>query len=384
MLDLGWSPLADRFPRTAADDEPCYPLRMAVCGDCWLAQLLDVVDDGELFGADYGFLTGGSPAAVGYFARFAKWAVRQHGERARRLTVEIACNDGTLLGFFRQAGCPTLGVEPAAPAAKMARGAGLDVVPRPFTEYLGREIRERHGPAGLVVACNVVAHVTDPVDFLRGVRALLAPDGAAVFEFQYVGDLVGACQFDHVYHEHRYFYSLASFTALAERAGLAVTAWERTPAQGGSLRVTAVPGERAAAVPPPLDEIWLRMPGVYDTLQPRAEAIRGRLWDLLAPCLGDPARPVAGYGATAKSATLLNFCGINWEHLAFVADATPSKAGRLTPGTHIPVVAEGGRPDPAIYLLLAWNYLGSVLRREQAYLARGGRFIVPFPFPVEI
>lgn len=376
VLDLGQSPLADRFTATPDADEAWYRLRMAVCQACWLAQLLDVVDDAELYGADYGFLTGGSPAAAAGFADLAARLLGEYGEQAKRLTVEIACNDGTLLRHFAGAGCRTLGVEPSA-AATAAQAAGLDVLAVPFTEETGYAIRDTHGPAGLVVACNVAAHVADPLAFLRGVRALLADDGAAVFEFQDLAALVAGCQFDHVYHEHRFFYSAGSFASLAGRAGLTVTGVEPVGAQGGSLRVTAAPRRPDAAE---VRAGWLGQIGAYAPLQPRAEAIRDQLLGLLYARGGT----VAGYAASAKSATLLNFCGIGPRTIPWIVDATPSKHGRYAPGSRIPIVPGGERPDPWAYLLLAWNYLGPVLRREHEYIARGGRLIVPIPEPVII
>ena len=258
-----------------------------------------------------------------------------------------------------------------------ARRDGLEVATRLFTEEAGYAIRDSHGPAGLVIACNVVAHVPDPLGFLRGVRALLADDGAAVFEFQDLEALAGGCQFDHVYHEHRFFFSRASFTALAAQAGLWVQRCEHIPAQGGSLRVTVTAGEEGSCALPPS---WLEQPGAYTALQPRAEAIRDRLLAILAEREG----MVAGYAASAKSATLLNFCRIGPETVPFIADATPSKHGLYTPGSRIPVVADGSGPEPWAYLLLAWNYLGPVLRREARFIERGGRFIVPVPDPVLI
>ena len=376
FLDLGSTPLADRFPASPGEHEEWYPLVVAVCPRCWLVQLREVVPDGELFGPDYGFLTGGSPAAVRYFARMAGQLLSTYPEQARRLTVEIACNDGTLLRNFAAAGCRTVGVEPAKPAAAAAAATGLDVIAEPFTRSLVPAVRGRHGPAGLVLACNVAAHVADPVDFLGGVRDLLAGDGIAVVEFQHVAELIAGCQFDHVYHEHRFFYSLASFSHIAAIAGLQVTHWRRTPAQGGTLRVTLA-ATRSRHMPDP--EPWLQSMTVYDGMQARAAYIRHRLLDLIDAELS-AARTVAGYGASAKSATLLNFCGIDADLLPWIEDITPAKTGRFTPGTHIPIIGPGAPPDT--YLLLVWNYLASVLRRERVFLNDGGRFIVPGAVPV--
>jgi methylation protein EvaC len=381
FLDLGSSPLADRFP-AAGDDEEWLPLRVAACEACRLVQLRDVADDADLFGADYGFLTGASPALAAYYAGWAEWALREHGGQARAGVIEIACNDGTLLAHFAAAGCPVLGIEPAGPPARAAEAAGLAVLRAPFTAALaaGSGI----APAGLVIANNVAAHVADPLDFLTGIRSLLAPRGVAVIEFQYLGDLLAGCMLDHVYHEHRFFYSLESFSWLAMQAGLYVTDAERTPGQGGSLRVTLSADRTLRRAGPPwrLEPPGLCTPHILAGMQARAEYAAGRLVEVLE-AERDAGRMVAGYGASAKSATLLNFCGIGPRLVQRVEDLTPGKIGRETPGSRIPIVAPGG-PQPDTYLLLAWNYLGPVLRREREFLESGGRLIVPGPVPVVI
>lgn len=381
FLDLGSTPLADRFPRPAERDGESYPLQVAVCQKCWLAQLRCVVDGAELFGADYAFLTGASPALAAYYAQWATWAMAEYGAQARRGVIEIACNDGTLLSRFALQGCPVLGIEPAGPPADAAEAAGLGVVREPFTSEL--PLRAGIARAGLVIANNVMAHVEDPFDVLDGIRRILAPGGVAVCEFQYLGDLLAGAMIDHVYHEHRFFYSLASFTALAREAGLYVTRAMRTPNQGGSLRVVLSADEALAgfAPPLPLEDPMTRI-GIYAGMQSRAMHARGALLEALDAELAQ-GRTIAGYGASAKSATLLGFCGIGPGRVSWIEDLTPGKIGRVTPGTRIPVIAPSEmRADT--YLLTAWNYLSSVVRREAEFLASGGKLIVPGPVPVTI
>jgi methylation protein EvaC len=382
FLDLGKTPLADRFPATADEPEEWYPLGAAVCEDCWLTQVTEVVPDGELFGAGYGFRTGSSPSAAEYFARWADWALGLFGERARQLTVEIACNDGTLLRHFAAAGCPVAGVEPSG-AARDAAAAGLPVLAEPFGWDVAGRIRDEHGPAGLVIACNVVAHVSDLFAFLSGIRRLTAPDGVAVIEFQYLPRLIAGGQIDHVYHEHRFFFTLDALARACEQAwGLTILAAEQVAAQGGSLRVIIGSGQPSPGVADLREsEKWLRDRSAYAGLQARAQFTRSELLSVLGG-LRRQGTTVAGYGASAKSCTLLNFCDIGPGLVSHVEDVTPGKAGRVTPGTHIPITAPGDREPPGAYLLLAWNYLSGIIRRERAYLDGGGRLIVPVPVPV--
>lgn len=382
FLDLGKTPLADRFPASPDDPEDWYPLGAAVCTDCWLAQITEIVPDGVLFGADYAFQTGASPSAVAYWERWAGWALGLFRERAEQGVTEIACNDGTLLRHFAAAGCPVTGVEPAAPAMA-ARAAGLDVITEPFTWEVADRIKSERGAPGLVIACNVAAHVSDLFAFLSGIRKLITPDGVAVIEFQYLPRLIAGGQFDHVYHEHRFFFTLDAFAHACEEAGgLPILVVEHVAAQGGSLRVTIGRGEPSPAVAALREaEAWLRDRSAYAGLQARADFAASELRSVLEG-LAEQGVTVAGYGASAKSCTLLNFCGTGPDLISHVTDLTPGKAGRFTPGSHIPVVLPGQRPEPGAYLLGAWNYLGGIIRRERAYLDRGGKLIVPVPVPV--
>lgn len=379
FLDLGSSPPANKFPATAGEPETWYPLQAAVCTSCWLAQLREVVPDDELYGEDYGFRTGTSPMAVRYFGELAQELMPLYPAQAAQLTVEIACNDGTLLRPFAGFGWPVLGVEPSGAAADAA-ARGIPVIAEPFTAKLGQEIRELHGPAGLVLAFNVIAHVADPRDFLAGVAALLADDGVAVIEFQDCEKLVAGLQYDHVYHEHRFFFTLRSFARVAAGAGLGVAEWERTPAQGGSVRVTLRHDARAV-IPGsgPGSRAWLEYWEPYAGMQDRALYAKYRLRELTG-AEKYAGRIVAGYAASAKSCTLLNFCGLGPRAVRWVEDLTPGKIGRFMPGSHIPVRGPGQKPDT--WLVFAWNYLPDVLRREREFLDGGGRLIIPGPVPV--
>lgn len=373
FLNLGSTPLADVFPPDASVTETRYPLTVAVCQSCWLVQLRAVIEDEQLYGDGYAFRTASSPAAVRYFEGLARDLLKQYGKQR---TVEIACNDGTLLRHFADARCPVLGIEPVPGAAADAAQKGVPVAIMPFSRQTAREIRGSHGPAGLILAMNVAAHVADPLDFLGGVCELLAEDGAAVIEFQDLEALIAGCQFDHVYHEHRFYYSLPSFTRLAGQCGLAVSGWERTGAQGGSLRVHL---RRGDGVGPSYSTLWLERTEIYAGMQERAECSRRALRGLIGAERED-GRVVAGYGASAKSCTLLNFCGLGPADLQWVEDITPGKIGRVTPGSHIPVRAPNRKPDT--YLLTSWNYAGHVIRSEAMFLAGGGRLIIPGAVPV--
>jgi len=373
ILDLGRSPLADAFPTCVEADVETYPLQLFVCDQCWLVQLGEVVPD-EILWSDYGFYSSTSPGLVAYHKRLAELLMERHPDQARQLTVEIACNDGSLLSRIESP--RRLGVDPATGPAWAAIDNGLDVRNAPFTSALAQELRDEVGPAGLVIASNVAAHVADLGDFLQGIKILLADDGVAVIEVQSLADLILGNQIDHVYHEHRSFFSVTSLSAACERAGLGVVRVEPGPMQGGSLRVTcrSRSGPRQSYLQ---DSVGLgHSMTVLKGLQLRAEYLRMMLLDLLLVEV-DAGRSVAGFGASAKSTTLLNWCGLGPDVISHVVDTTPHKIGRFTPGTNIPIVGPGDHPDPDTYLMLVWNYVSRI--RTDPFK---GRWLVPIPQPV--
>lgn len=379
VVDLGRTPLADRFPTTPDEHEDTWPLQLAVCRSCWLAQLTEVVPDEALW-ADYGFYSGTSPSKVAEHKLLAEELLGRWPTQARRGVVEVASNDGDLLRHFKAAGCPAVGIDPAKGPAAVARHLGLDIRVQPFGRQTAAALRDERGPAGLVIARNVAAHVADPHDFLAGLAELIHPDGIAVVEVQYLADLLGGLQFDHLYHEHRFFYSVGSLTELACQYGLQFVRVERTAQQGGSIRVTFAHTTTGAGAANMESLPNLRSMGTYTAFANRVDWWFNRLDDLLTADLRG--QRLAGYGATAKSTTLLNFLDLGPDRLEYVEDLTPAKIGKFTPGTKIPVVAPGTHEPPDAYLLLAWNYLGDVLRRERAFTDGGGRFLVPIPTPV--
>lgn len=384
VLDLGTSPLANDFPHSAIEAfaQKRYPLILQRCHHCTLLQLSEIVPDEELWGGDYGFYTGSSWVAVQQQQAYADDLLWRYRDLTKGLVVEVACNDGSMLSRFKQAGCRTLCIDPAQGPAAVARKAGLEVIGQGFGLAVAEEILETHGYAQLVVANNVIAHVADLDDFVRGLAALLAPEGRLVVEFQYEVDLIAGNLFDHVYHEHRSFFSLTSLSHALGRHGLRPLTVQQTEPQGGSLRVhIGRDGDK------PTDdsvwsllreEHWLHDEHSLNGMQGAANRVKSRLLSLLQEQCRTEKR-VAGFGASGKSTTLLNFCGIGTDLVQYFVDSTPMKHGRFTPGTGIPIIdprADSRAPDT--YLLTVHNCAGQIMRREQF----AGKWLVPIPLPV--
>lgn len=388
FLDLGDSPIADAYTATSGEKPPEYPLRLVVCGHCFLVQLSDSLDSKTLFGTGYSFYSSSSAPLSVYHQAYATQVADL--TQNRNFVVEIGCNDGDMLRWFDDGQRKTLGIDPASGPVEAARDRGLDVIEDEFTAELAAEIREDYGRADVVIANHVLAHVGNVNDFLTGVELLLADEGTAFVEVQYLGDLLVNNAFDLVYHEHQNFFSLTSLNRAVKDTGMRITNVEFTRRQQGSIRVQLKRAKTLPSVSPRVpdyyeSEWWLRDLATYHGVEGRVERIRMRLWNLIdeAICRGR----IAGYGAPAKATTLLNYCEIDRDVIDYVIDSTPAKQGRYIPGTGIPIISPStDAKPPETYLLLSWNYLHEIIRREQERMyqlkVKQPDWIIPLPGPV--
>jgi ubiquinone/menaquinone biosynthesis C-methylase UbiE len=352
--------------------------------------MMHVLPPQLVFGGDYTFYSSTSPALVDYHRAYAAKLQARYPHLGEKFVLEIACNDGSLLRHFnaaRDAKGRVVGIDPAEGPVHKALEDGLDVWHETFTNEIAHAMRDEYGPADLILANHVTAHVTDLLDFLWGIKTMMSREGVAILEVQYLPDLLLGNQIDHVYHEHRSFFSLTSLTNAARFCGLEPVRVDLVEPQGGSMQVTLAHEHLFnQKIHENVDDLLLReaairTPLAYAGMQMRADRLRERLWWLLEQ-ERQANRIVAGYGMPAKATTLLNFCGIDTDLVSWIEDTTPSKVGRFSPGTKIPIIAPGTREKPDTYLLSVWNYASSVLRREREFADNGGRFIVPIPAPV--
>lgn len=384
VLNLGRTPLADAYT-PEPDSPPTWPLTLIRCTECTLVQLEHVLPAEQLFGTGYSFYSSASAPLSRYHEAYAADILRRHTLDRARHVVEIGSNDGDLARHLIKAGLGVIGVDPATGPAFAAADRGVSVAIEPFTRELASKLRDDYGPAELVIANHVLAHVADVSDMLAGISALLDDTtGVAYVEVQYLPDLLLHNAIDLVYHEHRNFFSLHALAAAAAGHGLHVNTVEFTSRQAGSIRVTLSrhPGAPALVTRALEAEVWLTKPGALTGLQGRADRLRDRLRDILNT-LADGGAVVAGYGAPAKATTLLHWCGIDSRELQFVTDTTTAKQGLYIPGTGIPVVSpqDAGSREVDVYLLLAWNYIAEILRNETLF---PGRWLVPVPAPILI
>jgi SAM-dependent methyltransferase len=390
VLDLGEQPLANALPADPAGfaDEARYPLVLCLCERCGLVQLVDVIDPEVLFG-HYLYVTGISTTIAEHNRRYAAAVTDALGLGAQDLVVEVASNDGSLLACFQDLGVGVLGVEPARNIAALATERGIPTEAVFFNRQAGMRLREEAGPVAAVIGNNVLAHVGDPVDFLAGAAALLRDDGRAIVEVPYLEEMLDRLEYDTIYHEHLCYFSVTALTTIAVRAGLRVVRVDRVPVHGGSIRVWFARADAVADhAPEVLDLVAAeRRAGMADPARLRrfatdVAANRERLRTLLGELRAGGAT-VAAYGAPAKGNTLLNYCDIGTDLVAWTVDRSPLKQGRYTPGMHLailpPEVLLERQPD--YVLILAWNFADEIIAQQAAYRQRGGRFILPIPEP---
>lgn len=385
FLDLGKTPLANKYPAARDTDEQWYPLQLGRCGNCGLVQLMCVVPDREIYNDEYGFYSGASQTQRTYHMHGAELLMGKYRMQAEHGVIEVACNDGSMLRHFKEAGIRTLGIDPASGPVALAREAGLDVLEASLTLQLAQRIREDHGPFGLVIAYNSMAHIENLSDVMAGIRALMNNDSLAVFEMQYFPDLITGNMYDQVYHEHRFYYTLTSLQHVARLHGLYVIEAELIELQGGGMRVTLTPHATAPTttwVQRILDsERWLSEPCVYDGFQGQVERTRKHLQDIiLAEKRAN--RRIGGYAAAAKACTIMNFCDLRDDLIEYVIDTTPYKQGRYVPGTNVEIISpEDAAEDPVdTMLLLSSNYLGPMIRNNPEMT----RWVTPLPMPAVI
>jgi C-methyltransferase C-terminal domain/Putative zinc binding domain/Methyltransferase domain len=389
FVDLGMSPLCESFLSHEQLDqmEPFYPLHVRVCSKCFLVQLPAYVSGEEIF-TEYAYFSSFSTTWVEHARRYVDGITTRLELGPQSSVVELASNDGYLLQHFLPRNIPVLGIEPAKNVAKVAREKGVPTIAEFFGVALAERLQKENQSADLIIGNNVFAQVPDLNDFVAGMKILLAPAGVITLEFPHLQRLIEGHQFDTIYHEHYSYFSLHTTDLIFRKFGMEVFDVKELPTHGGSLRVyirhagTDTPPVRAR-----VSEILERerSAGVdrltsYDTFGEKVKTTKRKLLNFLVAA-ADAGKVVAGYGAPGKGNTLLNYCGIREDLLAYTVDRNPYKHGKYLPGTHIPIFdvdhIEKTRPD--YLLILPWNLKDEIVQQTSFIHEWGGQHVVPIP-----
>jgi SAM-dependent methyltransferase len=394
FLDLGMQPHCNRFLTSEQINDPTfveakYPLETFFCHNCSLVQLGHTVPP-ELMFVDFLYVSGTTQTLKDHFFTLAGELVERFDVGPSDLVVDIGSNDGTFLKGFQKQGTRVLGIDPATEIVKMANDAGVETIEGFFSEELAKDVAKTHGKAKLITGAGVFFHVKDLLDFVAGVKALLADDGVFAVQAIYLADMVNANSFDNIYHEHMCYYTLAPMKELFRQVGMKIFDVERSDIHGGSLLVYAqsessprdADTDRLAVMTASEESEGFYEIDIYKRFASRAQENRDKLVEIVDSLTSNGERLYA-FGAPAKGNTLLNYCGFNTDQFEVATEKSDLKIGLFTPGSHIPVVDEADKQDdaPDTYLLLPWNFKTELLKKESKFREAGGKFIVPIPDP---
>jgi methylation protein EvaC len=388
FMSFGRMPIANGFltPSEIAN-EYFFELAPAFCERCGMFQIIEQPRPEKMFHGKYAFFSSTSRYMQTHFERFARGVMSEVlAGRPDPFIVELGSNDGIMLRHFHACGMRHLGVEPSVNVADVARERGIRTISAFFNCKLADDIVAEYGRADAILAANVMCHIPDLPGVAAGAQRLLKPDGVFIFEDPYLGDMIAKTAYDQIYDEHVFIFSATSIGQAFAEHGLELVDAAPQLTHGGSMRYTLAPKGSRAVAPRVIEQlVYERAQGLdqaesYDRFKESCENSRSRLMQALDAMRREGKR-VVGYGATSKSTTVTNYCGITPTHVEFISDTTPIKQHKLSPGAHIPVrpYEEFTRNYPDCALLFAWNHAAEICDKEQAFIAAGGRWLVYVP-----
>lgn len=388
VVDFGLQPLGNGFLEPGAfEGEYFYPMSVGFSEKSMMLQLLEQPALEKMFHENYAFYSSTSNYMAKHFQAFAQ-QVMGSGYLAKDdpFVVELGCNDGIMLRNFAQQGVRHLGIEPSRNVALEANKAGVRTLSEFFTEDVAGAIVSGEGQADAFLAANVMCHIPDIVSVVKGIKRLLKPTGVAMFEDPYLGDVIEKTSYDQIYDEHVFLFSALSIRHLFATQDMELIDVLPQTTHGGSMRYViahrgAYPVKESVTRQIEKEESQgLDRMATFDSFRCNVEQSREKLVSLLQELKAQGKR-VVGYGATSKSTTILNYCGIGPDLIEYICDTTLIKQGKFTPGMHIPVVPyerfKDDTPDYAV--LFAWNHADEIMAKEKEFMARGGKWIVHVP-----
>lgn len=382
-LDLGDQPPANSNIKSGEwvhNPEPMYPLKVYFCHDCNLVQLLDSVDKEELF-SRYQFVSSGVGNTPKHFQEYAQ-ELHEKFLKPGNFVIEVGGNDGVLLGELK--GVRVLNIEPAKNIAPIAEARGVETIADFFTSTLAKKVAQKYGKAHIVMGNNSIPHIADQIDVMKGFKELLADDGVGIIQAHYLGYIFDSLGYGDIYHEHMSYYAIRPLIRFYKQFGLEIFDYQMLPFQGVSIRIYF--GHKGKHPMNPnvqqlaqeeLQKGWNNI-ATYEKLAKNVELSRDTLIQTLKD-LKMKGKHIAAYGAAAKGVPILSYAGITDRMIDFCVDGLPQKQGLCMPLSHIPIISpEQAHKRPVdYYLLLAWNFRDHIVEKEQDFVARGGKFIMP-------
>lgn len=388
VIDLGKTPLAGGFIKNIKDfdKEKKYPLELRFCMKCFLVQNTYSINPKVLF-RNYFYFSSSIKTLVDHFKSNASEFYKLIPEKS--FVVEIGSNDGSFLKAIEKKGAKILGIDPAKNVSDKALKNGVPTVNLFFSEETAMSIVNKHGQADLIFSSNTLAHIQDMHTVLKGIYILLKEDGKLIFEVHYLPDLVKNLQYDMIYHEHEYYYSLLSLEKFLNKFGLKIYDAKKIPIHGGSIQIYASKNMKIKQTSSLLKLIKTEKTQKindintyleFDLTIKKAKKDLGKLIDRLKK----NNKIVMGYGASGRGTIIANYCNLDHSKLEFVIDDAPAKIGNFLPGTHQKIISSeilNTDEKPDYVILFAWSFADEISKKNNAYLRSGGKFIIPLPKP---
>ncbi|MDR2511026.1 MAG: class I SAM-dependent methyltransferase [Bacteroidales bacterium] len=385
FIDLFNSPPSNSYLNYEQLNEPetLYPLKIFVCDKCFLVQIDEYKKSDEIFDANYAYFSSYSTSWLEHSKRYVDMIVPRLGLNEQSYVIEIASNDGYLLQYVKEQNIPCLGIEPTASTAKVSREKGIDTL----EEFFGAEMAKSLQKADLILGNNVLAHVPDINDFVKGLKNALKPQGTITIEFPHLYNLLKYNQFDTIYHEHFSYLSLVAVQTIFAVQGLKIYDVEEIPTHGGSLRIFATHTDNTIAITENVKNILAKEKEAkmntldgYLGFEQKVQQIKWNFLDFLLQARKEN-KSIAAYGAAAKGNTFLNYCGVKSDAIKFVVDANPHKQNKFTPMSHIPIVSEEKIKEekPDYVVIFPWNLAGEIAPHLRYIKSWGGDLLLAIP-----
>ncbi len=387
FMTFGKMPIANGFLKEKISDEYYFEMSPAFCSSCYSFQLVEQPNAELMFHEEYAFFSRQSVLMQRHFKAYAEWVLENYSQGDSDFIVEIGCNDGIMLENFSNKNIKHLGIDPSANVVEVARSHGIETQVSFFGHRVGKQVANDYGRASALICANVMCHLPDLNDIAMGASCLLNEKGVLIFEDPYLGSMLDKISYDQLYDEHVYIFSAISTQRIFGRHGFELINLLPQETHGGSMRyVFAKKGSRQ--VEPIVNQILeneirngLDKASTYDKFRENCELSKARLISILKEAKSK-GKSVAGYGATSKSTTILNYCGIGPDLIDFISDTTPIKQNKLTPGMHIPVKSyeffKSNIPD--VIILFAWNHAKEIIEKEKGSINKEVEWITHLPY----
>ncbi len=392
FIDLGTSPLCNGLmkPENINEGQRFYPLHAYVCSNCFLVQIADYVSPAEIY-ADYRYFSSYSDRWLEHAKNYVEMITNDFNIHQENFVVEIASNDGYLLQYFKNKAIPILGIEPSEHVAEASIKKGIPTEKTFFGKQTAHHIKQQYESADLIIGNNVLAHVPAINDFIEGLDTLLHESGIMTFEFPHLMQLIDNNQFDTIYHEHFFYYSLIAIQSIFKKHGMKIFDVQELNTHGGSVRIFvtlesnkeySVSNNVKRMINLEIERGYLNV-NYYKSFDKKVQETKRKLLELLVD-LKKQGKSIAGYGAPGKGNTLLNYCGIGRDMIDYTVDRNPNKWGHYLPGSLIPVFSPDKIKETKTdyILILPWNLKDEIMQQIQYVREWGTKFIIPIPEPV--